>query len=304
MKIAAAIVTYEPDLARLSENLSAIVDQVESVFVFDNGSENAAELRALLARWPAAQLLANDENIGIAAALNALCRLARPEHDAVLTLDQDSVSPPGMVEILSDIAGTHPRVAMVTPFIVDRNKMTLAEYGQLDLPQTTMYTQAARKGAITSGALLSLDAWESIRGFDEVFFIDYVDYDLNQRLLLDGWLILRANRTALLHEVGRASPTWLVTPRKDLDGSWKLERFFSFGHGAQRCYFKARNRILFTRKYGRRIGLTHEGAWQLPQQIALTLLFEKDRLAKARAFCRGIRDGVRLQLDKSLQLRP
>jgi hypothetical protein len=54
---------------------------------------------------------------------------------------------------------------------------------------------------------------------------------------------------------------------------------------------------MFSRKYGRKLGLTHEGVWQLPQQIALTVLFEDQRGAKLRAFLKGIRDGMRERID-------
>ncbi len=85
-----------------------------------------------------------------------------------------------------------------------------------------------------------------------------------------------------------------------MDGRWHLERFYSFGHSEFRCFYKARNRILFSRKYWRSLGFSHEGVWQLPQQIALTLLFESERIPKLKAFLRGAVSGLRVrrsQLD-------
>ena len=41
----AGIVTYNPDLERLRANLNNTVSQVDAVFVFDNGSENVADIR-------------------------------------------------------------------------------------------------------------------------------------------------------------------------------------------------------------------------------------------------------------------
>ncbi|MEV8000937.1 glycosyltransferase [Pseudarthrobacter oxydans] len=290
--IIAGIVTFEPDIARLRENIAAISPQLPRVIIYDNGSTNSQAISELAAASPNTIVVRSETNDGIAAALNRLAEAAL-SHGAsfLLTLDQDSVCSPGMVSKLSAELGDG--IGMVTPHIVDRNKLTLEEFQRLRLPNVERYRQPARRGAITSGALVDLSAWSHIGGFDELFFIDYVDYDFNQRLMEAGYSIVRVNTAPLLHEVGRATHTWLRVPRKDLSGRWHIERFFAFGHSPARCYYKARNRILFTRKHGRKLGLTHEGIWQIPQQIALTLLFERQRLAKLKGFLRGIRDGLR-----------
>lgn len=290
--IYAGVVTYEPDLERLHENLSGIHGQVARVIVFDNGSNDVENISAMVREFSNASLVRSAENVGIAAALNRIAELALSEGATwLVTLDQDSVCSDGMV---AELRNAHsPGVAIVAPHIIDRNKQVLSEARLDELPSIEHYRRAARKGAITSGSLVLLQAWSEVEGFDENFFIDYVDYDFNQRIMNAGFLIIRSNRTYLLHEVGRARPTPLWVPRKDLSGKWRLERFYSFGHSPFRCYFKARNRVLFTRKYGKQLGLTHEGIWQLPQQILLTLIFEKQRLPKLKAFFRGVRDGIR-----------
>lgn len=293
--IIAGIVTYQPELERLRENLSGIAPQVDAVLIYDNGSSNAVEIADLVAAWDAAHLYAGTENIGVASALNRLSSAAvELGADWLLTLDQDSVCSAGMVKELRRVATD--RVAIAAPYIVDRNKLTVEDYNALVLPSVEHFSQAARRGAITSGALVRLAVWAEVGGYDDRFFIDYVDYDFNQRVLNAGYVIVRANRTYLLHEVGRAAKTWLRVPRKTLSGTWQLERFYAFGHNPMRCYYKARNRVLFTRKHGRTLGVTHEGIWQLPQQMALTLLFEDKRMRKLLAFVRGIRDGARLPL--------
>jgi rhamnosyltransferase len=293
--IIAGIVTFEPDIDRLRENIEAISPQVPLVIIYDNGSTNNAAISDLTATSPNVLLLRNEINAGIAAALNRLAEDAL-NHGAsfLLTLDQDSVCSPDMVSTLAKELADG--IGMVTPHIVDRNKQTLEDFQRLRLPDIERYRQPARRGAITSGAIVDLAAWSKVGGFDELFFIDYVDYDFNQRLMDAGYSILRVNAAPLLHEVGRATLTWLRVPRKDLSGHWHLERFFAFGHSPTRCYYKARNRVLFSRKHGRKLGLTHEGIWQIPQQIALTLIFERQRVAKLKGFVRGIWDGLRVPL--------
>lgn len=303
-RIIAGVVTFNPDIDLLRENLQAVSPQVSSVLVFDNGSANAGDVQRIVSGISNTELLQSEQNVGIAAALNRLAREAFARGcEWLLTLDQDSVCAPEMVATLASHADES--TLLITPFIIDRNKITIHEYSKLELPAVQYYRRAASKGAPTSGGLLNLSALDEIGGFDESFFIDCVDYDLNMRLLRAGYRIARANRTYLLHEVGKAQRTWLRTPRKSLDGrEWKWEVFYSFGHGPERCYYKARNRVLYSRKHWRFIGLSNEGIAQIPQQILLTLLFEERRFAKLRAFILGIVDGFRQPLSAPSGIRP
>ena len=72
MKILAGIVSYNPDLARLRENILAIAGQVEHTLVIDNASENRENIRKLIAGMEHVSLRSNTENLGVAAALNQI----------------------------------------------------------------------------------------------------------------------------------------------------------------------------------------------------------------------------------------
>ena len=291
--VCAGIVTYNPDEDRLRQNVAAIGDQVDHLFIFDNGSENAQAVSEIaeLTIVPTTVHRA-PYNMGIATALDDLLQAAENSgYELLLTLDQDSVASAGMVEDLKRemLEG----VALVGPRIVDRNKPSLHTRATHARPVQT-YTSPARRGAITSGALVRVSAAREVGGFDGDLFIDYVDYDLNARLMLAGWRILCVEGTELLHEVGRARATWLRVPRKSIDGHWAIERFYSFGHSEFRCFYKARNRVIFSRRYGLRFGLRNEGILQIPQQVMLTLVFEDDRWRKLCAFVRGTLAGIRM----------
>lgn len=294
--IVAGIVTYNPDVSVLTENVNAISSQVKSVVIYDNGSENVEAVVGVSLRRDNTSVISAAENSGIATGMNRIVRFAIENGaTAVLTLDQDSVASPNLVLELARHLTT--KTPIITPYIIDRNKMSIRDYEALSLPVTQKYSHAASKGAISSGSLILLEVFSRVGYFDESMFIDYVDYDFNQRVMSGGLSILRANRTYLLHEVGHARSTRFWTPRKTLDGRWTVERFYSFGHSPERCYYKARNRVKFTRRYWKAIGLTNEGIWQIPQQIVLTLLFEDRKVDKLRAFLRGVRDGISEPID-------
>lgn len=76
----AGIVTYNPDLERLRANLNNTASQVDAVFVFDNGSENVADIRSLAdSEYTTLRVEADPNNRGIAFALNRLLDAAK-EH--------------------------------------------------------------------------------------------------------------------------------------------------------------------------------------------------------------------------------
>ncbi|MCJ0892281.1 hypothetical protein [Rhodococcus sp. ARC_M5] len=65
MTIAAGIVTFNPDVTKLQENLDAIVDQVDIVRVVDNNSSNIDEIRRLTDRYRTVVVMECSENRGI-----------------------------------------------------------------------------------------------------------------------------------------------------------------------------------------------------------------------------------------------
>ncbi|MCT2980259.1 glycosyltransferase family 2 protein [Propionibacterium freudenreichii] len=296
------IVTYNPDIQRLLENISAILLQTTQVIVVDNGSVNISEIQSACSTIQNLTLAKNAENKGIAKALNQLCKMAMGYgYGWILLLDQDSVAPEDMLGELEH--HRRPEVGLVCPQIIDRRRLD----HEVPVPDGETYAlkTAARKGAITSGSLVNLSAYMKVGGFDDRMFIDYVDYDFDKRLLLAGYIILRTGLTYLLHECGHMEPTKLWVPRRDQSGKWSLEHFYSFGHSPGRCYYKARNRIIYTRKYWRYAHpLEFAGVFQLPFTIGLTLAFESDRKEKAKAFARGIRSGLLVQLDASAPSAP
>jgi GT2 family glycosyltransferase len=97
--VAAVVVTFRPDLERLSALLDATLPQVEHVYIVDNG--DGRMLRSLLPDLQRTSLIVLGGNCGIGAAQNAGARSAvGAGANYVLLLDQDSVPKPGMVKTL------------------------------------------------------------------------------------------------------------------------------------------------------------------------------------------------------------
>ena len=295
----AGIVTFNPQIKRLRDNIDAVVLQVDVVFVFDNGSANVDEIEMLVDTYDGVvHLQKAGENLGIAAGLNAVLHWAA-DHccTAVLLLDQDSVSTPGMVDSLVRLLTDG--VGLVCPFILDRNRLNEETYLKQKAKPVEQLTSAASHGAITSGSLVDVNAALAIGGFDEALFIDYVDFDFNERLLLNGYAIVKDNRVYLIHEKGKSEKTFIKVPRRNVNGAIMWQPLYKLGYGPVRCYYQTRNRIIFWKKYHR--WTKFEGLTEIPLLMALSLLFENNRCAKLRAYARGIKAGVTMKVKEYRQ---
>ena len=172
--------------------MAALAPQVDHVYVYDNASGNVAEVRKVLDNVPASSFLPSRSNGGMAIALNALARNAYlAGYDAMLLLDQDSIPCDDLVfherELLSG------DVAMVGPERMDR--------GDLD-PDWVRRGPVEVLSMITSGALLSLDAWAHSAGYDERLFVDLVDYEFCLHLRSKGYRLLQCRSAYILHQLG------------------------------------------------------------------------------------------------------
>lgn len=195
-KICAGIVLYNPDLKRLMDNIDNIVAQVDKVFLVDNGSVNIKQVKQLHEYSEKVSLICNARNMGIAMALNQLANEAKGQgYTWILTLDQDSVCQPKLIDTYEKYIGM-PNVGILTCNIIDRN------FGVESYTKKAEYEEC--NFCITSGALLNINAWEKVGGFDNKMFIDKVDYDLCLSMRERGIKIVRVNYNGLLHEIGHA----------------------------------------------------------------------------------------------------
>jgi len=271
--ISAGIVTYNPDLQRLRENVAAIHSQVDEVVIFDNGSENIAEIEKNFGGN--CKILRSVENIGIAAALNEICRYSESKgYEWVLTLDDDSVSPANLVSEYSKYMGI-PSVGMISPRIQDRN------IGEIEWHSDKDYDEI--DACITSASMLKLSAWRAIGGFWDELFIDMVDFDICWKLKEKGYKILRINTVSLLHELGHSS-----------SATFKGSQIAVLNHSPKRYYYIFRNTIAVGRRHHRRMQCFR---WNV-KRLWLVVRYEKDKGRKLLSILRGVFDGIIMRTGK------
>ena len=274
------ITTFNPDLKRLEANFNAILPQVGSVLVWDNGSDNYKEVIALAASLSDKIHIATEgSNKGVAYALNRLCAYAleRDERD-ILLLDQDSEACENMYSNL--IRYRTDNVANVSPIISDIN----VRVDTSDLPEKEVCLLP-----ITSGSLTNLDAWKAIGGFDEKLFIDLVDTEYDIRALMKGYCSYRINTVVLTHEIGHIEPSGLPFPRIQ-QGKIVIRRGHRSGHSVFRTYYQIRNLLYVREKYGSFLKRMHIQLQSPQSAIVHTLVFDPNRIQRVRAILKAIRD--------------
>lgn len=296
-EICAVVVTYQPD-ACLSGRLSLVAEQVKQVIVIDNGSspELMLQLEPLVAA-KTVELVANESNLGIAAALNRGLDIASKRgFKWALTLDQDSVPDAAMVSRLRSSLASYSRperVAIVGPTIVlpglpEKRRHWSWVRAHPALP--VLFQRVRCSGGdrddvsftISSGALTSLDIYHRVGGFREEYFIDFVDTDYCLRTKAAGFHILLSADAVLSHNLGAMREV-------DVTGIRMRARF----HDATRLYYQYRNRLPTLRRYGTTFPhwLLYEVLSSLVNLLRI-VLFENDRRAKLRACSVGTWHGL------------
>ena len=272
--VCAVIVAFNPEVTRLYENVSAVTKQVDELLIIDNGSENLELYKEKLSKNNIRyNLIALGENKGIGGALNeAISYCVNSDIEFLLTLDQDSVITPSLVEILMDTIVTADNVAMVGPQILD-----------LNVCQATINTKIVDAfHLITSGSLCRVLHLDKVGRFNENLFIDCVDFDMSLKLLEAGYRVLRNNQVTLLHEIGRKK-------ERNVFG----RNFSLLNHPESRVYFMVRNRLCLIHRYWDLKGYKPMTDFKhlLTRTVAM-LIFEDKKSDKFFATIKGFSDYI------------
>ena len=225
--VCVAVVNYNTRelLGRCLETVLA--DGAAHVVVVDNASTDGSAPYAR-DRFPRVQVIENKANAGYGAAANqAVWQTAKP---FVLLLNADTEIQRGCIAELMTHAGRSPRAGIVAPAIFTSSGNLECSYfpfpGTLDwlleneplaplvrrlppLKRRSVSFQPAdqpRRVPWVMGCamLLRREAMESVRGFDESYFMYYEEVDLCRRMADAGWEV-HFTPTARVKHVGGAS---------------------------------------------------------------------------------------------------
>jgi rhamnosyltransferase len=270
--VAAIIVLYRPD-ADVLRNIGSVAGQVDRIFAVDNTEAPDPAFLAALDRVPDLEYVPMGGNTGIAAALNAGMEHVRfAGYRWALTLDQDSTPGPRMVAALLRCAAACGSLKPVG---------VLAPVHQIEEGPASEAFDGCREEltVITSGDLLSVEAWGAVDGFDETLFIDQVDHDLCLRLHKAGYAVLTCGRAAMVHRMGEMA-------RRRLRGP-----VYVSNHSALRRYYITRNRLAVTHRWGGEFpDFRDREKRAMRNELLKVVLYEDHKFAKLLMSWRGYRD--------------
>ena len=223
--------------------VASVLGQVDDVIVVDDGSGAVADAALQRISDLGARVERLDRNAGIAAALNrgiALARETRATH--VLTMDQDSHAPDGLVALLLSASEAAAAAGVSIGAVVPEH---FAGVRQARGAARDGYAPAAE--VIQSGMLIPMAVLEDIGGLREDFFIDLVDIEFELRLKRAGLAVLAADGARLGHALGAAYERTLFGLPVRVPGIPPVLTLST----PFRYYYRVRNRLVIDREYVR-----------------------------------------------------
>lgn len=211
---------------KILRTIDALIGQVDYIHVVDNSSapESVSVLRKI-AGQPKVGVSWLPENKGVAFALNVGVRMASKRgYRWLLTMDQDSIAGPVMIQSFIDIVDENPSIVCLAPQYSERELNVTEDLRLVDY-------------AITSGNLVRMDVFDKIGLYSEELFIDCVDLEFSLRVRSAGLSIYLVGAARMQHELGDKACTVPI-----------IGRFHTF-HTPLRRYYMYRNYLYLVNRY-------------------------------------------------------
>jgi rhamnosyltransferase len=225
--VLAVVVSYN-GREKAIEAVDALRGQVGHIHIVDNGSHvESLLILETLERDPNVTVERLSANRGLGYALNrGVQRAKEMGFRWVLTMDQDSVADPALIQAYKAAIQRNPNGICFAP------RIGVSNQPQEGGDELVGY-------AITSGNLVAIGAFDQIGLYDEGFFIDCIDFDFCLRLRRAGYTILRVENATMRHQLG-----------EPLDIPDFAKRYYA-RHSPTRRYYMYRNFMYMVERYVR-----------------------------------------------------
>ena len=206
------IVTYNPFISELINNVNSIFPQVNKLVIFDNASDNQNSL-LFFNDLPNVDLFLSETNVGLGEAYNTIIGLYQNDFDYLVTFDQDTYIPELLIKNLLYLFEI-PKVGIVGPSFENRKNFK-DSFQDVDF-------------LIQSGSIFKMNLFKNVGLFNSDYFIDSIDFEYCLRVKLRGLRVLRSNVYFITHSLGSIKTFLFI-------------RFIS--HNAMRNYYISKNHI-------------------------------------------------------------
>jgi rhamnosyltransferase len=301
-RVHAVVVAFLPEVQPFSDLLEALSIQVAAIHVIDNTPASDLRVEILLSEsaLPNIQLTRLGDNYGIAKALNVGIEAAlQAGATHVLLSDQDSLPQAEMVAGLlradRELAVHGACVGAVGPTYTDAHTgITFPFQSQVSgkLFYGHVLTSAAQPlvealSLITSGTLLTAEAWRSVGPMREDFFIDYVDIDWCYRARAAGFRLYGTAYAAMDHRMGDAHlRVWYF--------GWRRESAYS----PLRVYYRMRNFVALCKRGYIPARWKIRNGWYTFGVAYSQVIFGSSHLHTLSMALRGLWDGLRGRMGR------
>jgi len=288
--ICAVITTYRPESA-FPAKVARVRAQVATTIIVDDGarSENVRSLHEWFDSHDGVVMHHNPSNSGVAASLNAGISIARSRgYRWVITLDDDTLIDEDMVSNL--VQGWEAAASKYDQPIALLGMAHAEDTLRREAPDSRNQSFRRKRGIITSGSLMSIEAFEKIGLFREEFFIDGIDYDYSLRARALGFLVLQMPQVGMTHFIGNRT--------KHRIGPLTV---YTSNHSALRRYYWARNSVVLAREHWSQDPLFSVAVFLFHLRTTiLIVLLEPGKRTKLRSILQGYHDALRNRMGQQL----
>ena len=263
----AGIVTYNPELCRLKQNLDSVCRQCKKVVIIENNSDNRQKIINLLRNYKNVSVILNDKNMGIAFGMNQIGKMAQSLNEKwFVTLDQDSVCAKDMIK---ELMSTVPKDAVIlAPVHIQRQQRKIHNWRIKKVPYV-----------ISSGNCVRTDYWKAAGGFWNTLFVDQVDHEFCYRAGRIGYKIYQNSKAMLYHVVGSPAVKKLFL--------WNI---CTDNHSAFRKYYQSRNITILRHIYPYEFGTEKKNFITYGMMIFIVLFVENNKIEKIFSILKGRKD--------------
>lgn len=223
-----------------------------------------------------AELISTGYNGGTGYAYNlAAEKSVSLNYKYLLLLDQDSLFPFDKLKEMTDFIEKDSTIGIVSPYHLNPFTEQPAEQHPEKIDSV-----------MASGNLVRLSAWQNAGGFEEHFFLDYVDIEFCFRLKKKRYSIYRLNSVVMPHNEGNVTPV-----------SFFGRMVRTYNYPPLRWYYRCRNLYYLSQTYEKIFPELLRIEWnKFRRDVVKMLLYENNRGQKVAALLKGRKDfrgGVR-----------
>lgn len=271
-KIIAEIVTYNPDVEILKQNILSVKFQVDEVVLYDNASVNLKDFLSF-AEDAGCTVILNDKNNGIAEALAFGIRYASEKGAKyVYALDDDTITNSDVIEKLVSEMERDSTLGQIGC----GKEIGLYE----EFPAITSNNSERVRQIITAGSLIDVEKALEVGNYKEDMFIDWVDVEMCYRLLRNGYGIAVHRGAVMKHALGEVSFRKIFNRKIEL-----------LNYSPLRLYYIFRNLYYIYKSYPEIKHSKQEIMRLWIKWPFKAVLLEKNGYSKLQAILKGIKNG-------------